>query len=92
MKTHLVLLAFLFGPGSLSVFADSEASSPFVGNTAEKTEVKWPPVQPDLAATKMIQVQVEFIGLSHKALTKLLFLAQPKTPLARPFASSCRKW
>ncbi len=35
------------------------------------------PFDPDLNAPKLIQVQVEFVELSHEKLTELLFLAQP---------------
>lgn len=35
--------------------------------------------EPEPSPSKLIQVQVEFIELPHKALTKLLFLAEPKT-------------
>ena len=42
--------------------------------------------EPEPNPPKMIQVQVEFIELPHKALTKLLFLAKPKTSDSSPFA------
>lgn len=45
------------------------------GNTQE-TEA--PDVfDPDIDAPKQVQVQVEFVEMSHEALTKLLFLAKP---------------
>lgn len=37
------------------------------------------PFDPDAFAPKMIQVQVEFLELSHEALTKLLLAAKPTT-------------
>lgn len=42
------------------------------------------PFDPDAQAPKMIQVQVEYIELSHDLLTKLLFLAEPKSADATP--------
>lgn len=42
------------------------------------------PFDPDAKAPKMIQVQVEYIELSHELLTKLLFLAEPKSADATP--------
>lgn len=42
------------------------------------------PFDPDTKAPKMIQVQVEYIELSHELLTKLLFLAEPKSTDAMP--------
>ncbi len=40
--------------------------------------------EPEPSPPKLIQVQVEFIEMPHKALTKLLFLAQPKTSDSTP--------
>jgi hypothetical protein len=40
--------------------------------------------EPEPSPPKMIQVQVEFIEMPHKALTKLLFLAEPKTSDSTP--------
>ena len=37
------------------------------------------PFDPDAKAPKVIQVQVEYIELSHELLTQLLFLAEPKS-------------
>lgn len=42
------------------------------------------PFDPVANAPKMIQVQVEYIELSHELLTKLLFLAEPKSTDAMP--------
>ena len=39
---------------------------------------------PDALAPKVIQVQLEYIELSHELLTKLLFLAEPKSADATP--------
>lgn len=37
------------------------------------------PFDPDVSAPKLVQVQVEYLELSHTALTKLLFLATPQS-------------
>jgi len=43
--------------------------------TAEEPDI----FDPDVGAPKQVQVQVEFVEMAHEALTKLLFLAKPKS-------------
>jgi hypothetical protein len=64
----------------LVVPAPGEEAVPpaFEKSTKAVEETEAPdPFDPDESSTKLIQVQVESIELSHEALTKLLFLAKP---------------
>jgi hypothetical protein len=83
MKNKL-LLSLLLGFGSLNVWAEPEPAPPTSKDSEPANNAKTgddPFAQSNQAPSlpKMIQVQVEFIELPHKALTKLLFLADPKT-------------
>jgi hypothetical protein len=67
MKIHWMLIGIAVAGMGFTFIANSQesASDPF----AERTG---PPPEPKLA-----QVQIEFVEMSHEALTKLLFLAKP---------------
>ena len=71
MKTQTVALAFLFG--LLPVLAEREN---VLVEDVDPFEIA---IQSKPPLPKMVQTQVEFIELSHEALTSLLFLSQPKT-------------
>ena len=71
MKTQTVALAFLFG--LLPVLAERET---VLVEDVDPFEIA---IQSKPPLPKMVQTQVEFIELSHEALTNLLFLSQPKT-------------
>jgi hypothetical protein len=74
MKIHFLALALFT---SLAIAqTPSAVPSPFENapEPDEETSVADPP-----AAPQALQVQLEYIELSHEALTKLLFLAEPKT-------------
>ncbi len=68
------------------VAQEPEAVPPALGKAADPdggaTAVD--PFDPDAIAPKMIQVQMEYIELSHELLTRLLFLAEPKSTDATP--------
>lgn len=87
MKRNWLTLGFLLvGFGSPLLAQEPEAVPPAFAKAPDTdgsaTEVD--PFDPDTKAPKMIQVQVEYIELSHELLTKLLFLAEPKSSDATP--------
>lgn len=87
MKANWITLGFfLVGFGWPLVAQEPEAVPPAFEKAPDTdgsaTEVD--PFDPDTKAPKMIQVQVEYIELSHELLTKLLFLAEPKSADATP--------
>lgn len=75
----IALLGSSFAP--LAVAQAPEGVPPAHARPAESPDVpsENDPFAPNHSTPKNIQVQVEHIELSHEALTKLLFLAEPKT-------------
>ncbi|MES2438834.1 MAG: hypothetical protein V4584_07200 [Verrucomicrobiota bacterium] len=82
--TALGLLAF--GVPTLAVAQKPEAVPPAFEKAAESDggHQEEDPFDPDRSAPKRLQVQIEYIELSHEALTKLLFLAKPEGSDAAP--------
>ena len=66
VKRHLLLGAFLMLGLQSWVFAQPEVKAPPAPNTEED-------------ATRLVQIQVEYLELSHEALTNLLFSGEPAT-------------
>lgn len=77
MITGLVLTGFAFPTISHS----QEPAPPAFEKSAEGSGKTEDPdiFDADANAPKLLQVQVEFVEMSHEALTKLLFLAKPKS-------------
>ena len=66
----------------LAVLAQNQqpVPSPFEKSAgASDSPADTDPFDPDVSAPKLVQVQVEYLELSHEALTKLLFLATPQS-------------
>lgn len=61
-------------------FSDEDHVSPSHAGSSDEID----PFDPDLHRPKYIHVQVEYIEMSHKKLTELLFLSSPKTSDATP--------
>ena len=86
MKRNWITLGFLVGFG-LSLLAQEPESVPPAFEKAPDADggaTAVDPFDPDARVPKMIQVQVEYIELSHESLTRLLFLAEPKSTDATP--------
>lgn len=67
---------------SLAAHAQKEEPAPpaFEKSAEKSGDAEEPDIfDPDANAPKQLQVQVEFVEMSHEALTKLLFLAKPKS-------------
>jgi hypothetical protein len=87
MKTHCLALALLGSAFSSFAVAQTSNGVPPAFEKSEDSDGGTPttdPFDPDRSAPKNIQVQVEYIELAQEALTKLLFLAEPKTSDAGP--------
>lgn len=84
IPTRLLLL--LLGVTVPLIAQDTQPVPPAFEKGSETTRdvAEEDPFDPDDSAPKTIQVQLEYIELPHEALTKLLFLAQPKTSDAAP--------
>jgi hypothetical protein len=80
-----LLLSLLLGFGYVTAWAEPEPAPPAFersdGRTAEESGILEGSdvFDPDLELPKGVQVQVEFVELSHETLTKLLFLRSPKS-------------
>lgn len=87
MKIHCLALALLASAFSAVAVAQPADAVPPAFEKSPGSDGGTPatdPFDPDRSAPKNIQVQVEFIELAQEALTKLLFLAEPKTSDAAP--------
>jgi hypothetical protein len=84
MKIHF--LAFALLGSSFSPFTMAQAPDD-LSAALEKLPESGAATQPDSSPRvfpKSLRIQLEYIELSHEALTRLLFLAEPKTSDARP--------
>ncbi len=85
MKTTFLTFKTLLSPafflvlGVLPLCAESQAIPPVSKDPSEGASGAFveDPFDPFHTVPQMVQVQVEYIELSHKALSKLLFLAEP---------------
>lgn len=87
MKRNWITLGFFLVGFGLPLVAQEPKAVPPAFEKAPDTDggaTVVDPFDPDAKAPKMIQVQVEYIELSHESLTKLLFLAEPKSTDATP--------
>ncbi len=81
MKTHCMLTGLAMAGLGLTFIAKSQEPAPADeakgATTRKSSEVD--PFDPDASPPKpmLVQVQVEYLEMSHEALTKLLFLAKP---------------
>lgn len=86
MKIHFLALALL--GSAFSPFTSAQDPDPFAApSTMEKLSEAGAPKPSDAKpfdVPKSLRIQLEYIELSHEALTRLLFLAEPKTSDARP--------
>lgn len=87
MKTTVIApiihsVAILLGIGSLPLAAEPETVPPAfeksLGPTAEEAEDSIM-FDDEYGMPKQVQIQVEFVELSHEAVTKLLFLSKPRS-------------
>lgn len=82
MKTHWLLAGLAAAGLGLTFIANSQepAPKPFENAPEGQELAEEPdPFDPDQNLPRQVQVQVEFVDMSHEALTKLLFLAKPAT-------------
>ena len=83
-KGNALLVGLMLAGFGISLLAQSPDAIPpafekipeNAGNTEEHEDTSGPDAF-DLGAPKIVQVQVEFVEMSHEALTKLLFMAKP---------------
>jgi hypothetical protein len=92
---HTSLLLLAIGATVPLVAQDTQTVPPAfekgVGTTETGNAEEEDPFDPDESAPKMIQVQLEYIELPHEALTKLLFLTEPKTTDAGPLRKTLQE-
>lgn len=82
MKTHWLLAGLAAAGLGLTFIANSQepAPKPFeAAPESQEVDEESDPFDPDHNRPRQVQVQVEFVDMSHEALTKLLFLAKPDT-------------
>src|SRR5687768_7665363 len=81
MKRNWMLVGLAVGGLGLAGVAHGQEPAPpafekAAGNSQE-AEAPDDAFDPDINAPRLVQVQVEYVEMSHEALTKLLFLAKP---------------
>jgi len=82
MKRTWITMGCALAGLSLAALAQKEEPAPpaFEKSADDSVNTEEPdPFDADANAPKLVQVQVEFVEMSHEALTKLLFLAKPKS-------------
>jgi hypothetical protein len=82
MKSHWMLAGLAAAGVGLSFVANSQEPAPKAFEKAaegQAVDEEPDPFDADANAPKLVQTQVEFVEMSHEALTKLLFFAKPKS-------------
>lgn len=99
MKTHWMLTGLAAAGLGFSFIAKSQEPAPAAfkkaaegakqdAEAAEEPEL----FDADSNTPKQVQVQVEYLEMSHEALTKLLFIAKPKNADATKLRETVQEW